>query len=279
MPTIRSNEIDIYYEEHGAGEPLVLIMGWGGNAATWMPQIPGLAKHYRVIAFDNRGAGRTSAPDKPYSIDQMATDTVGLLDALGVRTAHVFGVSMGGMIAQELVLAHPERVSTLMLGCTSAGSSQAAGAEQLQQDITAFKETAKDHTPDAEWFSDFMKLLWTEEALARSDDHMQDFVLSLIRHPPTPHGMLRQAAAIADHSTYERLPQIHCPTLVITGTEDPLIAPRNSGILADRIPGAELRAFPGFKHAFHLELADLVNSLIVDFIRRAAALSEGRQSA
>ena len=273
MPTVRTNGIDCYYEEHGSGEPLLLIMGWGGNASTWQPQIPGLSHQYRVIAFDNRGVGRTSATEEPYSTAQMAADTIGLLDALEVPSAHIFGVSLGGMIAQELVLAHPERVSTLILGCTSPGSSQASGAEKLQDSIASFQEETKEHSPDAGWFSDFMKLLWTEEALAQSDSHVQDFVLSLIRYPPTPHGLRNQAAAIAAHDAYDRLHQISCPTLVITGGEDELIAPRNSGILADHIPSAELRAFPGLRHAFHLEQPNLVNSLIVDFIQRAAAVA------
>ena len=270
MPTVRANDIDIYYEEHGSGEPLLLIMGWGGNATSWQPQIPGLAEAYRVIAFDNRGVGRTAAPEGPYSITQMAADTIGLLDALDVPAAHVFGVSMGGMIAQEFALAYPDRVSTLVLGCTSPGSSAAAGATKLRDEIDTFRETSGEDGPDAEWFAGFLKLLWTEEALTRSDSSVQDFVLSLIRYPPTAHGLRSQATAVAGHDTYDRLPQIGCPTLVMTGAEDTLIAPRNSGLLADRIPDAELRAFPGLRHAFHLERADLVNSLIIDFLQRAS---------
>ena len=119
MPTVRANDIDLYYEEHGSGEPLLLIMGWGGNAASWEPQLAGLAENFRVIIFDNRGAGRSSAPDEPYSIVQMATDTARLMEALELPRAHVFGISMGGMIAQELALMHPEKVGALVLGCSA----------------------------------------------------------------------------------------------------------------------------------------------------------------
>ncbi|MCH7811025.1 MAG: alpha/beta fold hydrolase [Chloroflexi bacterium] len=280
MPTARANDIDLYYEEHGEGEPMLLIMGWGGNATTWAPQIPGLAEHYRVIAFDNRGVGRSSAPEEPYTIPQMANDTLGLLDALEVPRAHVFGVSMGGMIAQELALATPERVNALILGCTSPGGPNAAGSNRLRDNIDTFQEkTANGGRPDQDWFSEFMKHLWTEEALARSDSNLQDFVLSVIRHPPTPHGLRNQALAVAAYNAYDRLPEIRCPTLVVTGAEDELIAPRNSGILADRIPNAELRAFPGLKHAFHLERADLVNDLVIDFIQRVAARPEQSEHA
>jgi len=269
MATTRANGIEIYYEEHGSGEPLLLIMGWGGNAATWKPQIPSLAEQYRVIAFDNRGVGRTSAPEEPYTIPQMAADTVGLLDALQVPWAHVFGISMGGMIAQELALAYPARLRTLILGCTLPGSSQAAGFALLQREIGDFREMSDGGTPDLEWFSDFLKRLWTDEALAQADTHLQDFVFSLIRFPPPLHGLRNQAAAITAHDTYDRLPQIPHPTLVMTGDQDPLIEPGNSLILAERIPNAELRLFPGLKHAFHLEQPELVNSVIIDFIQRS----------
>lgn len=268
MPTVQANEIDLYYEEQGSGEPLLLIMGWGGNAASWEPQLSGLAEHFRVITFDNRGAGRSSAPDEPYSIVQMACDTARLMEALEVRRAHVFGVSMGGMIAQELALVHPEKVGSLVLGCTSAGGNGAAGAQQLQGDITAFRETADETSIDLEWFAEFLKRLWTDEALEQSHHHLQDFVLSLIRFPPPLHGLRRQAAAIAEHDTFDRLPQICTPTLVITGSDDLLIDPQNTDILAEHIPEAECYVFSGLRHAFHLERQDLVNAVILDFIER-----------
>lgn len=273
MAKVHANEIDVYYERHGAGDPLLLIMGWGGNAATWRPQIPELAKQYEVIAFDNRGAGRTSAPEGPYSVHEMARDTVGLLDALDLPWAHVLGISMGGMIAQELALGYPERVGALVLGCTSPGGPRAHGIEQLLDDIQAFKDLSREGGPDLEWFTEFLRRLWTKRALARYGEHLQDFVLSLIRFPPTPHGLCGQADAIAAHDTYDRLPQIGRPTLVISGTEDELIDPHNSPLLARRIPGAELRLFAGLKHAFHLERPTLVNAVIIEFIERVSERS------
>ena len=268
MSTVHVNGIDLYYEEHGEGEPLLLIMGWGGNAATWKPQLPGLAERFRVIAFDNRGVGRSSAPEAPYSIAQMAEDTLGLLDALRVPRAHVFGISMGGMVAQELALRHPERLDALVLGCTTPGGRRSVGYRQLQQDIQQFEHANGDEVPDMAWFSDFLRRLWTDHALAKSDTHLQDFVLSLIRFPPTPHGLRNQAEAIARHDAYARLSTIARPTLVLTGDKDQLIEFENSFILAGRIPSAELRIFPGLKHAFHLEQPELVNSVIIDFIER-----------
>jgi 3-oxoadipate enol-lactonase len=275
MPTVPANGIDIYFEEHGSGEPLLLIMGWGGNAATWNPQLPGLAERYRVIAFDNRGIGRTSAPPGPYTIGQLADDALGLLDALELERAHVFGISMGGMIAQELALAHPGRIGALVLGCTSPGGERAAGFARLRGDIATFHEEGEDSMPDLEWFSEFLKRLWTDDALARSDSKLQDFVISMIRFPPTPHGLHAQASAIAAHDTHARLHQIRSRTLVTTGAQDELIDPRNSVLLAEEISGAELCIYPGLKHAFHLERPDLVNELIVDFIERERRATNG----
>lgn len=266
MPTAHVNGIEVYYEEHGSGEPLLLIMGWSGNTATWRPQIPGLAERYRVIVFDNRGAGRTDAPSGPYSIRQMAADAASLLDALQIKRANVFGVSMGGMIAQELVLAHPDRVETLVLGCTSPGGHLAAGFSQLRDEIAGFYEVSEGGGLDLQWFAEFLKRLWTDGALAKSDSRLQDFVFSLIRFPPTMQGMRSQADAVLAHNAYDRLERIDQPTLVITGDEDALIDPRNSAILAERIPGAQLAFFGGLKHAFHLERPDKVNALIIEFI-------------
>ncbi len=138
MARARVNGIHIHYEVHGSGEPLLLIMGLGANTTGWSMQIPEFSKEYCVIAFDNRGAGRSDKPNEPYSMRQMADDARGLLDELEIDSAHVFGMSLGGMIAQELVLQHPHRVSSLVLGGTMAGGPSAifAGPDVVQQFIS-----------------------------------------------------------------------------------------------------------------------------------------------
>jgi pimeloyl-ACP methyl ester carboxylesterase len=125
MSHLRSNGINLYYEEHGSGEPLVLIMGFTVSSIGWHWNIPSFAQHFRTIAFDNRGVGQSDKPDYPYSMAMFADDTAGILDHLKIEQAHVFGISMGGMIAQEFALRHPQRVKTLILGCTNCGGPTA----------------------------------------------------------------------------------------------------------------------------------------------------------
>src|SRR5580704_4755103 len=129
MPYVSSGGSNIYWEESGAGEPLLLIMGLGYSLEMWHRSRPALSAVYRTIVFDNRGVGRSDVPPGPYSIAQMASDAAAVLDAAGIESAHVFGMSMGGMIAQEFALQYPKRVRSLILGCTAAGGPEAVSAE------------------------------------------------------------------------------------------------------------------------------------------------------
>jgi 3-oxoadipate enol-lactonase len=146
MPTKKVGDINIYYEIHGKGEPLVLIMGYGLSSAAWSPVLPALAQKYKVITFDNRGAGKSDKPDGPYTMDMMAGDLAGLLDAIRIKAAHIFGISMGGMIAQHFALRYPERVRSLILGCTTCGGSHGvapdAAAMAALFDFERMKNTA-----------------------------------------------------------------------------------------------------------------------------------------
>ena len=137
MPHLQSNGVSLYYEEHGSGEPLLLIMGFTVSSIGWHWNIPAFAQSFRTIAFDNRGVGQSDKPDEPYSMAMFADDTAGLLDGLGIEQAHIFGISMGGMIAQEFALRHPGRVTSLTLGCTNCGGENHRAVQRPRGDAHA----------------------------------------------------------------------------------------------------------------------------------------------
>ena len=248
MPELRVGSLRVHYEESGEGEPLLLIAGLGGHVVDWGEEVPArLSRSFRVIRFDNRGAGRTDHPEGPYRIAQMAADAAGVLDALGVETAHVFGVSMGGMIAQHLALDAPERVRRLVLGCTQPGGSQA---------IPATPEVLAHLVPDprldafeARWRAQV--ILHPEQYRREHEEELRDYVRrGLEFRAPLRAFQAQLDAIVRTHDVMERLHRIRAPTLVLTGTEDLLIPPANSRLLARHIPGARLLEIPGAGHVF-----------------------------
>ncbi|MGA7677394.1 MAG: alpha/beta fold hydrolase [Dehalococcoidia bacterium] len=266
MPTAKVGDINIYYEIHGDGEALLLIMGYGAYSGHWAPLIPPLSQEYRVISFDNRGTGRSDKPNIPYTIKMMADDARGLLDVIGIGSAHVFGISMGGMIAQELALNYPDKVKSLMLGCTFCGGTKAI---QPTPEALAFlinpemgklsvEEQARVAVP---W-------LWTQEFIDKNPEAVEMYVAITSEYPTPTHGFACQAQAVATHDTYERLPQITAPTLVIVGDADRIIPAENSKILASRIPNAEMVILKNAGHGFFGEAAAETDRIILDFLRR-----------
>lgn len=214
MPMIRVNDLDMYYEIHGEGEALVLISGLGTDVSEWGSIIHWLAQQYRVIAFDNRGAGRTDKPDQPYSIEMMAGDTEGLLGALAIERAHVLGISMGGRIALALALAHPERIGTLVLVSTSA-------------------RAAKRHW----WFGPLS--LMSSVPIFRS------------RYPQPRYAFRRQRRASSAFNCTDRLGEIHAPTLILHGQSDRTVPYALAEEMHAGIAGSKMLAFAG-GHIFFL---------------------------
>jgi len=279
MTIAHVNGIDIYFEEHGdpLAEPLLLIMGFLTNAAAWAPQIPAFAGRFHVIAFDNRGSGRSSQPEGPYSIPQMAADAAALLDHLGIASAHVVGVSMGGMIAQELTLQDPKRVRSLVLGCTSPGGPHSFAYDRLQQLRDESRPTDMALVWTADSIKEYMLQLFTPAFLANPGPAFQSYVAGIIQHPTSLSGMLAQGEAVFAHDTYDRLPQIHAPTLVMTGAGDTFVDARNSTLIAERIAGAELVVVPGLRHGFTAEDPEAFNAPVLDFLSRHAAVAPQRR--
>jgi 3-oxoadipate enol-lactonase len=267
MSTAKVGDINIYYEIHGEGEPLVLIMGYGSPSGWWFRQVPVYSQEYRVVIFDNRGTGRSNKPDIPYTMEMMAGDVSGLLDAIGVDAAHLWGVSMGGAIAQEFALRYPERVISLILGCTSCG-----GTHSILPDAEAMTplfdfERAEQLTPE-EQFREVFPLLYSQEFIDNNPDRIEEALARMMEYITPRHGFQRQSEAVMRFDGYDRLPGIKAPTLVIAGDADRVVPVENSRILASRIPGAELVILENMGHGFFNEAFDETNRIILDFLGR-----------
>jgi len=266
MPTAKVGDINIYYEIHGDGEALLLIMGYGQYSAHWATMIPPFSREYRVISFDNRGTGRSGKPDIPYTMKMMADDAKGLLDAIGVDSAHVFGVSMGGMIAQELALNYPDKVKSLILGCTLCGGTKAILPTPEALSFLTGPEMAKLSVEERARVA--VPWLVSQEFIDKNPEAVELYVAITSKYPTPIHGFACQAQAIAFHDTYERLHQITAPTLVIVGSADRIIPAENSGIIASRIPNAELVVLENAGHGFFIDVETEAASIILDFLRR-----------
>jgi len=261
------NGVNLYYEVHGRGEPLLLIMGLGANTTGWWAQLPAFSREHQVIAFDNRGAGRSDKPNEPYCIAQMADDAHTLLDELGVGPAHVFGMSLGGMVAQELVLWYPGSVRTLILGGTMAGGPTAmfAGPEVVQQFMSL------GGMPLVQALEAGLAMLYSQEYIAKNKGDLVRRAL-LNAHLMAPmYAIQRQFMAIVGFNTFGRLSEIRAPSLVLTGTADKIIPAQNSRLLADSISGARLVEFEGAGHGFLVERAEDLNETVLAFLREHRA--------
>ncbi len=269
MPKVRVGDIEMHYVEAGSGEPLVLIMGFGGDHLAWGFQFPAFAERYRVVAFDNRGAGQTDAPDLPYSIPMMADDTAGLMTAIGMERAHVVGVSMGGMIAQELALRNPARVRSLHLGCTLARPDN-----YMRAQLEAWREVRQGLDREAT-IRAFGLWLFSPLTYQERPEFIEMIYQTALANPfpQTLTGFLRQGDAILAHDTLERLSTLGCPTLVSVAEDDILVPPRFAREMAARIPGAQFEVVSRAGHAYFWERADTFTVLCLDFlakIRRAS---------
>jgi 3-oxoadipate enol-lactonase len=263
MPTVTRDGVQLYYERHGdSGDPLLCIMGLGGTLDFWEFQTPILARTHRVVVFDNRGAGRSDKPAGPYTIATLADDAVAVLDACGFARAHVLGLSMGGMIAQQLAIAHPDRVGALILAATYARPDQ-----QVRATVSASPLNAGGAIDPKLVFKVMTAAILSPEFIARELPWLRalrDRVLPYL----TIEGFLAQAAATLAHDASAELARITAPTLVMMPTADRLVPPASSEELARLIPGATLQRFENGAHGFNVEQVDKFNSAVLDFLQR-----------
>jgi pimeloyl-ACP methyl ester carboxylesterase len=262
MPFHRVNGIQIYFEEHGQGEPLLLIQGLGYPSGMWFLQIPALSRHFRTIVFDNRGVGKTDKPDEPYSVPLMASDAAGLLAALGIQKTHVVSVSLGGYIAQELALNHPDRVDRLVLMATSCGSPR-----YMELTKALWDEIAKlAGLPPEQIIRQGMSFAVTEKFYREHPDWIDRSVAVRMENLQPLYAFTRQSAAAMSFDIRDRAQLIRQPTLILAGAQDRIMPPVLTEELSRKIPQAQFKVFPNAAHLLFLEEADSVNRVLLDFL-------------
>ncbi|MBJ7332311.1 MAG: alpha/beta fold hydrolase [Solirubrobacteraceae bacterium] len=250
MATVTVNDIELFYERRGAGEPLLLIMGMSGTSAHWgEPFLELLERDFEVIVYDHRGIGQSAPYMTPFTIRELAADALALLDALAVPRAHVYGISMGGMVAQELVLAAPERVTTLTLGCTYPGGPEGVmtAPADMQMLGEAFASRDRDRT---------LRALYDVNVSAAyaADPANYDVFLERGRENPASTSYIAlQGQAIAGHDASGRLGEITAPTVVVHGTEDRMLPVANAEVIGRLMPGARVEIMEGIGHLYFWE--------------------------
>lgn len=266
MPIASINGINLYYEVHGEGPDLVLIEGLGYHSWMWYRQIPAFSRHFRTLVYDNRGVGRSDKPPGPYSHEQNAGDLAALLAYLEWKRTHVLGVSMGGFIAQEFALQYPDHLDKLVLVATGFGGKNM---------VPVSPEAARAMLPNPE--------LSPEERMRRGmriaygnqswpDEHPEEFeqiITWRLEHPQPPEATTAQFMAGLAFDMEARLNRIQAPTLVMTGTRDRVVPPKNAELLAHAIPGARLDVIPDAGHLVFIEEAERFNHDVIAFLTGA----------
>lgn len=271
MPHVTVNGRDLFYLRAGSGPPLLLVMGMSGNHLHWgEPFIDALGRDFETIAYDHRGIGRSDAAPDPFTIAELADDAAGLLDALAVERAHVLGISMGGMVAQQLALRHPGRIATLTLGCTYAGGEGSVitdpdVARRLAEPLLAGDRAAAlragyEANVSATFAADAANWARFER------------VATELTAPVAV--IMAQLQAVAGHDVSARLGEIRMPTLVVHGSEDVMLPIANAYAIAERIPGARLEVLEGVGHMFWWERPARAAELVRELAASAGAIAQ-----
>ena len=272
MPRARVNGVALHHERRGSGDPLLLITGFTISAAVFEPVLDLYARRFDVITYDNRGSGRSEAPLRPTSMAELAADAAGLLRELGVESAHVCGLSMGGMIAQELAIRFPERVRGLVLGGTTPGGPRAARPtlKELGALGSAYAGGYRDGARS--WLGEWV---FSDDFRREHPERARDLLRHFGRHRATAQGVWAHWWASVYHDTLSRLRCIEAPTLVMHGEHDAMAPISNARLLADRIPDAELCIVPRSGHAYMLERPQESFELLTGWLDRRAPIAAG----
>jgi pimeloyl-ACP methyl ester carboxylesterase len=261
--------LKIRYELRGAGEPVAMIMGFSGSMRGWGEDfLKPMECNFRLVLIDNRGVGESDKPDSSFTVADMAADVASVLGHAKIARAHVFGISMGGMIAQEFALANPARVRGLVLGCTTCGVSHGIQAP-LESVSALIPEPGMSPLEQAR-----RALTACLGRVSKSDGRAEQFIARAMaefgNYPITPpHSYARQMGAIMSFDTWERLPQIAAPTLIIHGDDDNILPVGNARVLGERIKGARTQILPGAGHLFFWEEPAAVARAAAEHLSRA----------
>lgn len=262
MPKVKSNGIQINYEETGSGDPLILVMGLGADHSKWEDHVKAYSRHFTCILIDNRGAGQSDKPSGPYTTEMMAGDTAGVMNALGIPRARVAGISMGSGIAQHLALAYPEKVQSMVL--VSSWSRCNPYLVSLFNSFAKMRASSK--------AGDFTELL---QLWIFTSTHFTENLNDMIQgqqdaeeddDPMPPHAFAAQCGACATHNTYERLSQITAPALITVGENDIFTPLELSLEMHERMPTSEVLRFPKSGHCHHWEHLDRFNEGSTGFL-------------
>ena len=262
MPNIQVDNVSLYYEIHGTGEPLMLVAGLGSDSQSWQPVIEELSRHFLVIAPDNRGTGRTVPQDVDTSIQKITDDCMALAKHLGLSSFNLLGHSMGGFVALDLAVRYPDAVDKLILAGTSASNPKCNDA--LFSDWALTLESGMDKM---QWFRSIFNWLFTEHFLQNGDE--LDAALRYAVDYPYPQSAIafrKQIEAIAGFDCLEQLSVITAKTLIISGQEDILFPPEAAASIAQTIPGAIFSMIEHAAHSIHMEQPQVFIDRVLDFL-------------
>lgn len=264
MPKVKVKDINIYYEVHGNGFPIIMISGVSLCLKIWdKPLIDGFSKQFKVILFDNRGAGQTDIPGGEYTIKMMADDTAGLMDALNIERAHILGFSMGGMIAQEVALNFSQKVEKLILWGAVCG-----GRKTVPPDLSAYKlliGAIEDLTPER-LAKSTIPLVFTKDFIKNNPEYIDDKIQRFLKCRIPFSSYARQIKAMLNCNTSRRLKKMDIPTLIMQGKKDILVPAKNGEILVELIPRAKLVLFEQSAHAIFPHEPDLFLNVLFEFL-------------
>ena len=274
MPSAHVNGVNIYYEISGSGEPLVLIAGIGYDRWYWQRMLPGLSRQFQVIAFDNRGIGQSDKPPGPYNAQLLANDTAGLLDALEIPQAQVFGHSMGGFVAQALALDYPQRLKKLILAATNFGGPNhiPVSAEVL----TILSDVSGD---PVERFRRSLRVSVASGFEENHPDMIAEWIAYRLANPLDPVANLAQMGVglglYSEEACFEkRLPVVRAPTLILFGDQDRVVPTANAGLLARQIPDSRVQFLPHAGHHFPIEVPGAAVKAVIKFLTGSSGLEQ-----